>query len=208
MNLGKQLLAICLGILFAKETSLSMGYPINDRSLQAQEYVIYDAVIKRIFVENVPEEKRIDLLVIQERTILQDKAIQGLRDGSVLLSRNVASVDEATLEDLEARNKEPQSLSSLFSIPMNYTIVGTQELKNSFGGSSDASEAWKRFYRRYPNSSGLIGLSRVGFNGKKNQALVLLERSCGPECADGQIVLLSKENNVWAVRQVLTLWVV
>lgn len=208
MNLRKQSIALCLAILFAKGALLSMGYPINNRSPQSEEYIVYDAVIKRIYVENVPKDKRIDLLVIQERTILQEKAIQRLSEGFVLLSKDVPSLDKATLDNLEARNREPQSLSSLFNIPMNYTIVGTEELKNSFGGISDPSEAWKRFYRRYPYSSGLISLSRVGFNEKKNQALVFLERSCGPECADGRIVILSKENDGWVVRKVLMLWVV
>ena len=56
---------------------------------------------------------------------------------------------------------------------------------------------WTTFYKTYPNSSGLIFLSKVGFNNRHDQALVYVARTCGGLCGVGSYFLLGKANGKW-----------
>lgn len=195
---------ICLAFLY---TTQAMQYSAQEK-LQSDEYAVYAALIKRIYVEDVPKEKRVDLLVIEEATSLQDRVAKDLDVALRGWSNQLRPLDEEMIGDLKAKNKQPLRLKPLFDIPLRYAIVSKEELTNSFGDSSNPADAWERFYQRYPNSAGLISLSRVGFNHGISKALVYLERACGPSCAEGRVVFLTKEKEHWAVQSVLGLWVI
>ena len=66
---------------------------------------------------------------------------------------------------------------------------------------------WARFYKKYPNSSGLVFFSKVGFNDRHDQAFVYVGRTCGGLCGAGEYVLLNKVNGQWVVRDEEGLWV-
>lgn len=58
---------------------------------------------------------------------------------------------------------------------------------------------WEEFYKKYPDSGGFIGISPVGFNRERNQALIYLEHSCRSLCGSGHYILLSKNKEDWKV---------
>lgn len=65
---------------------------------------------------------------------------------------------------------------------------------------------WAEFYRRYPNSRGLVCLSRVGFNKQKTQALLYFVKQYDPEWAEGYLVLLAKKGEEWKRIAQVNVW--
>jgi hypothetical protein len=65
---------------------------------------------------------------------------------------------------------------------------------------------WKDFYRTYPASPGLITFSNVGIHEETGQALVYVERTCGPRCGGGRLVLLRQNDERWTLQAVRDLW--
>ena len=66
---------------------------------------------------------------------------------------------------------------------------------------------WEKFYKRFPDSGGIVGVSRVGFNLETNQALVYVEHGCGDLCGTGHYMLLDKGESGWKVAKRYMSWI-
>lgn len=106
-----------------------------------------------------------------------------------------------TLENFLLSNKSLQELK-VWNLGINYVIVRDGDLPN---GKFD--NFWEKFYRKYPNSPGIVFFSRVGFNDRYDQAFVYVGRSCGGLCGAGEYVLLNKVNGRWVVKNEQELWI-
>ena len=56
---------------------------------------------------------------------------------------------------------------------------------------------WKPFYDRYPDSSGYLQMSAVGFNGARTRALVYMGHQCNNLCGGGSYHLMDKVKGAW-----------
>ncbi len=65
---------------------------------------------------------------------------------------------------------------------------------------------WAEFEIEYPESGGVVHLSRVGFGADGDKALVLMGFRCGDLCGAGGLYLLVKEEDGWKVQQELMVW--
>jgi hypothetical protein len=63
-----------------------------------------------------------------------------------------------------------------------------------------------RFQARYPEASGLVAFSRVGFDANEDKALALMGYRCGDLCSAGGLYLLVKEDGNWKVQEELMAW--
>ena len=68
-------------------------------------------------------------------------------------------------------------------------------------------DGWDTFYQKYPGSSGIVTLSKVGFNKEMNQALVIMGVQRGRVFGIGELYLLQKENNAWRIQKAAMLWI-
>jgi hypothetical protein len=82
-------------------------------------------------------------------------------------------------------------------------LIEKQEIEKIFKGRG----WWAESYKRYPDSVGLIVLSRVGFNAARNQAMVYIQHVCGGLCGTGHYVLLEKNADQWRVVKESMVWV-
>jgi hypothetical protein len=67
--------------------------------------------------------------------------------------------------------------------------------------------SWNEFYTGYPDSQGIMTISRVGFNREQDQALVYVGNQSDGKAGAGYCVLLTKENGVWTVQGKVMIWV-
>jgi hypothetical protein len=65
---------------------------------------------------------------------------------------------------------------------------------------------WAQFYRKYPGSAGIVGLSRVGFNSAFTQALVYREHLHANMGASGEFVLLTRDARGWHLAKTFPYW--
>ena len=109
--------------------------------------------------------------------------------------------DPLLLDDYLAKNRTPEPLK-VSNLGLNYVLVTNSDLPD---GKFD--EFWTTFYQKFPNSSGIIFFSNVGFNEQHDQAFIYAGRSCGGLCGEGEYVLLRKVNGRWVIQQEVGLWV-
>lgn len=111
-----------------------------------------------------------------------------------------------TINDFHARSKECHPHENKLDVPIEYVIVGFKDLAPLFPkGGFD--RFWRRFYAKYPQSSGIITFSNPGFNRDYTQAVLSTGRMCGGLCGVGHFVLLTKEHGVWKVKTKVETWV-
>jgi len=166
----------------------------SDVGVSDEEYEIYSAVIKQMYV--LPETK---LLIIEERTFRYDFGDQN--DEPWRDKRKGLTIDESAVEDYEARNSRQWLLNKAsFKLPVKSNLITDLDLKAIFHGNWGELE-WIQYYRRFPDSSGFVMLSRIGFNTGRTQALLYVGSRCGPHCGDLHFLLLEKVNGTWTTKK-------
>lgn len=65
----------------------------------------------------------------------------------------------------------------------------------------------KDFRKAFPGASGIISLSRVGFDSNLHEAIVSSVFVCGMLCGQGQRHILRKTSGKWVVVQNLVVWI-
>jgi len=107
------------------------------------------------------------------------------------------SASQQTFNDFLRRNKSNGWLTRKLDLQAEYVLVDFAEIKTI--ASFKPQDDWKEFHHKYPEAPGYITLSRVGFNERRNQALVLTRFVCHPMCVEGVYVLLAKAGGAWKV---------
>lgn len=179
---------------------LLITYPVpgtpSPVGTSAEEYAVYSAVIANMF------ETKVEFLVIQDATAT-DFTEDHSKQHDPYFRRMFPTLAKGVVKDYTAKNNKPVRLKDSFKLNIKHVLVDKQEIVKIFKGPG----SWEDFYKRYPDSSGLIVLSRVGFNPAMNQAMIYIEHSCGGLCGTGHYVLLEKTSDNWRVVQQIMVWV-
>jgi hypothetical protein len=169
---------------------------ISDVAISDEEYEIYSTVIKEKYIQ--PNTK---LLIIEERTFRYDFAVDN--DEPWREKRKGVTIVRSAAEDYEAKNSSKWLLNkSMFKLPVKLNLITDLDLKAIFHGHWGELE-WIGYYRRYPESTGFVMLSRIGFNTEHTQGLLYIGSRCGPGCGEINFLLLEKVNGVWTTKKEL-----
>ena len=114
------------------------------------------------------------------------------------MQERLTDLREATLHSFMRVNAVPRALPEFEALGIAVEHAGTADLA-AFHSAGDPNEYWRRFYARYPDSPGLVRLSRVGFDESGQQALIFAYHGCGGRCGTGKYVLLSRSSGEWHV---------
>jgi hypothetical protein len=166
---------------------------------------IYRVLVHRQFIVN----DEIQLIVIQAETtscpMYEDESVKEkfgvTEEFHQMMSKSMPEAEVQTLDNYLLMNKTGQKLK-VWNLGVNSVIVTNSDLPDS-----KFENFWDRFYRKYPNSPGLMFFSKVGFNDRHEQAFLYMGRSCGGLCGVGKYVLLNKVNGEWVVSNEQELWV-
>ncbi|MBD0371703.1 MAG: hypothetical protein ICV60_12760 [Pyrinomonadaceae bacterium] len=194
--------AISLASFNRKAHPPSPAARANLFQIEDEEYAVYSALINDDLKEDEGEPKRPKdrVLIIDESTSLWDGMIEEEKDKFFEeLKKSSPELQAETVEDLQAKSTSPSTLARNFSIGINYLLVSNEEIKEMFKGDG-VLRGWEAFHRKYPNSGGILTLSRVGFNADKTQALVYKGWSCGGLCGGGGYTLLVKKKGAWVIK--------
>lgn len=148
-----------------------------------QDYAVYSALLN-----GHPDQ--VKLMVIRGIT----KAYGGTRLLPEDYSRFSVNVSKETFADFIARNERPLRLDRRFHLNAGYVLLSEDEIK-SF------SLNWQRFDEKYPGAlHRVVSLSNIGYNEKRNEAMVLTGYICGPRCCGSSYVFLTKERDGWRIK--------
>jgi len=216
MRLSIAVLTFTLGISFFWVTTLVDRFlAVNNSDVSAvtlphlnsdeEANEIYRLLIHRKFIFN----DEIKLIVIKAETtsgpMYEDESVTkelGITESfHQRMNKSMPEAEVQTLDNYLLSNKTRQELK-VWNLGINYVVVTGDDLPD---GSFE--NFWEKFYKKYPNSPGLVFFSKVGFNNRHDQAFVYVGRSCGGLCGAGEYVLLNKVNGEWEVLNEQNLWV-
>lgn len=67
---------------------------------------------------------------------------------------------------------------------------------------------WSDFFKKYPESTGLLSFSRIGFNEQKTHAILYVEKNCGNKCGTGNYLFYYKTSDKWKVGSIFKVWTI
>jgi len=160
--------------------------------IETEEYAVYSAMIQQVPIGfNLGSS-----ILIREQTVSDlDTFERTLEEVHPLPARLVDSY--------RSRNAALYTLGPNLDVELDYALMPEEEFEKIFrrGGS-----VWARFQDRYPEASGVVIFSRVGFGANGEEALVLMGYRCGDLCGAGGLYLLVKEDGNWKVQEELMAW--
>lgn len=172
--------------------------PDDGAGVTADEYDVYSSAISRLL-----EKHRSSSVVILERT-------EDVSDPHSVTSEWVHRCEtlpgggQRVTDDFRDSNQRPVELRRNFNLGVEYKLISHDELKTI----PEERMRLEGYRAKYPDSYGVISLSRVGFNEDKTQALLYISQiSCGSGCGEGICMLLAKENSAWKVMAERLSWI-
>jgi hypothetical protein len=132
----------------------------------------------------------------------------------IVIRSGTASIDDMIERALEEAHDLPAGLVDSYrslnaashtidpnlDIEQHYTMMPEAEWDEVFGQSGSV---WTRFEARYPQASGIIVFSRVGFDEEEDTALAFMYYRCGDLCGAGGLYVLVKTDGSWKVQDEL-----
>lgn len=160
--------------------------------IEAEEYAVYSAMIE----QNPIGYNLGSSILIREQTISDlDMLERALKYHDTLPPRLV--------DGYRSRNAALYTLDANFDVELDYALMPEEEFEEIF---LQKGSVWARFQERYPEASGIVFFSRVGFGASEDDALVLMGYRCGDLCGSGGLYRLAKEDGSWKVQGALMIW--
>jgi len=119
------------------------------------------------------------------------------------LQKEFPALQPASVDSLREVIIQPAKFRHSFHLPVAYEFVDNAEIDAIFkqGGW------WTDYYKRYPNSQGILSLSRVGFSPDGKQAVFFANNYCGGKCGTGAYVVMERTESSWRVAKEILIWV-
>ncbi len=163
------------------------------------KYAVYKAVIESLYLsEGFP------LVVLKDHTALDTSPGESLDNVIAYIQENLGSaIESETLNDFRAKNRQSQEELDAGLFDKRCVLISEVKIKGIFehGGN------WSQFYITYPNSQGIMTLSRVGFNTKKNQALLYVGNQSDYLAGRGYYIFLTKKGEDWIIQTMIKAWI-
>ena len=163
------------------------------------EFAVYRAVIEELFAT-----RQLETLVVMDTTTaglsVDDPSAPDIKN----LKSSVPEVDQALIDSFAARNAQPSPLENRFNLEVPVVLLSQAELDDFFGKSG---AGWEAFYQTYPQSQGVLTLSRVGFNARGDKALVYAGNMAYSLAGAGYALVLGWEDGQWQVLNQVMLWI-
>jgi len=165
------------------------------------EYAIYSRLIQDFNLTGRP-------LVIASQTSVDDEKELLRNDVLRHLAREFPVPYSKTIADFKAKNARSFDLDQKIPGVPSYALVPHEELDKLWDNCTQAKQecGWELFYNKYPDSSGIVTLSRVGFTATGEDALVYLGNRRHWKSGTGYLVLLHKNGAEWAVVKSVVVW--
>lgn len=188
-----QFIFIVLFIFIASQLCLAQN------SIGGEEYTVYSDLLKSLYTDDGTSQFAIG------------KTIRGESiEGNEYLIRRLSSVDRSLINDFNEKNDSPAKIENRFNLKSKINLIGDEinEIFKSLWSPDEFAEEkdWEEFHKKYQTSS-IISLSRVGFNRKKDKALVLLSSSSGYLAGQGDYYYMVKQHNMWKVKKKIPAWI-
>lgn len=180
--------------------SVSCQQQFGERQpVESDDYLIYSLLLNQL--EYPRNDDSVKQFVIAEMTLRSDKNCDPARRLETANTSLAAEVKSA-IADLEKKVKTSIPLSKKFSLKKNYVLISQGEV---LGILTSSFAEWDK---KYPNSSGIISLSRVGYSADKTIAVVYRTVACSGRCGEGAYYIFEKKDGRWNMKEFIGCWII
>jgi hypothetical protein len=159
--------------------------------IETEEYAVYSAMIQHNPIG----------FNLGSSILIREQTVAGLDDLERTLE--VHPLPARLVDSYRSRNAALYTLDPNLDVGLDYALMPEEEWQKIF---LRKGSVWARFQDRYPEASGVVIFSRVGFGASEDEALVLMGYRCGDLCGAGGLYLLVKEDGNWKVQEELMVW--
>jgi hypothetical protein len=156
------------------------------------EYEIYSVVVNSMFLW-----KNTKLAVLIDSTVTYELSQNSIE----YYQQQFPKLDKFLIEDFNKNNADRQKLLNIPGLEATDVLISDNELDDIFQNGW-----WPEFYKRFPNSSGYISLSSIGFSQNENTAFLYASSIQGGLAGAGYVILLQK-TDLWKVVKTLMVWI-
>jgi hypothetical protein len=157
----------------------------------------YDVYSAAIPMDNWYWEKSKTLLIVQDLPPAEWSigSPKGALQGDAKFRKAFAGI----FRSFDGANQQKMLLEHRFTFKKPYRLVSKDELDAAFRNVPQNSirDGWEGFRDSFPDSSGYLILSGVGFNADKTIAVVYVEHRCGNMGSQAQYYILKKVEGQW-----------
>lgn len=192
---------LILFFLVAFATAQGLAHAKSVQEVTPDEYAIYSRVIQHFDLTGQPLVITSETSVDDERELLRNDVLRHL-------TREFPSQYSKTIADFKAKNARSFDLDRKIPGVPSYALIPHGELDKLWDNCTPGKQecGWDLFYSKYPSSSGIVTVSRVGFTSTGEDALVYLGNRRHWKSGTGYLVVLHKNGEEWAVVKSVVAW--
>lgn len=196
---------IVLGLLIINNYLLipQIKKPQGQQNKQANTVNLVDYEIYSTLLNNLIPQQSSRSLYILDETIPSTADNFNVDEHYNFLRTKLPALSKEALINFNDINKTTNKLEDRFKLTINYAIFQNIEYKKNF---FNPKKGWDYFYKRYPQASGIMKFSSIGYNKDKNQAIVYYSFTCDVECGSGSFILLTRSTSGWQINSQLQVW--
>ena len=184
-------MCLILGLLGCKETP-------NQETLESKvvDVQFVDAFLRLQFGDRL--SKNVPLVFSQKLSIEIVTMVEEELDSTYDLIKEAESQNKNLAEavrDLCRKNSGTNTVEAIGTLAVNHVILTEMKRKELF--ETKGNDGWTEFYKLYPNSRGIITLSRPGFSKDGTLAVICMSDHSGPLAGYARIYVLQKQDGQW-----------
>lgn len=201
MKIGKRITAARLISLFVLASTLFHASARTTEQVTPDEYEIYHRLIRHFHLAGQPLVITSQTSVDDEKALLRNDVLRGL-------AREFPSSYSKTIADFRAKNARSLDLHRKIPAVIAYELIPKRELDKFWDNCTQGKEecGWDLFYKKYPDSPGIVTLSRVGFSSNGEDGLVYFGNGRNWKSGKGYLVVLHKTRGEWTVVRTVVVW--
>lgn len=168
-------------------------------SIDSEEYVVYSVVLRDAFGDDGTRQFAIKKTIYSQFIDADYKSLV-----------KKLSLDANLVRDFNERNDSDAEIQNRFNLKSKVNLVGDEinevlkPWERDFGELEEKN--WSAFRQKYQTFD-LLSLSRVGFNQKREKALVVLGSQSGWLGGSGFYYLLVKKSDGWKIKKKVLAWI-
>ncbi|PYS48128.1 MAG: hypothetical protein DMF68_14075 [Acidobacteria bacterium] len=165
---------LILSTLFAILTGVNLAsVRVAQNGPDAEEYEVYSALINERYTASSIQQINIEGMSLAAYNKVPDTL------------KTLPHISGKTVADFKTKNTEAVAFNDLFHVKVKHELLE------------------KGVVRVIPaHGTTILALSRVGFNAKRDQALVYVIENCGGRCGKNYFALVVKEDGEWKLKGV------
>ena len=163
---------------------------------------VYAAVLDSMFAPG-PVSRYSRIAVVESTEVFKRENSKALIESLIKLPQ----VDSTAARDLATRSYEAHSLKSIAVLHLRMPVILLGHSSLDSLPRPDPDEYWTEFYRRFPNTNGLISLSAIGYSASGTIGVLMVDVGCGSLCGNGYIVVVKRDRDKWHIAHIENTWV-